>query len=348
MALSGLRCRGLVWRLRPGPGPGLSGPRGLPRAPLCCFSSRGGPGALAAAVTAAAKRVTGAYERFLRRRFPRVYVLHQTFTSGIQALVLEVKEIRKIRQKMSQQRLSVQQLPYRDMERLRQFRRDLLKVLPVLVLAIPPFANFLVIVLMYFFPRQLLIRHFWTPQQRRQFLELEDSVRRGAYAAVLANLALAAPALPDPRLREQLRELCQQVQGGAQPRVSQLRTLRGGFSGRPLALETLRAPHARALSRALFLTPLLPLPLLRRRLRSHVLELRELDRALLRLGLEQLDGDELRAACYLRGLNPARLEPPECRAWLERWLRLSGQLAASEASLLAHSTVLLALNPGRA
>ncbi|XP_065510562.1 LETM1 domain-containing protein 1 isoform X1 [Caloenas nicobarica] len=72
MALSGLRCRGLVWRLRPGPGPGLSGPRGLPRAPLCCFSSRGGPGALAAAVTAAAKRVTGAYERFLRRRFPRV------------------------------------------------------------------------------------------------------------------------------------------------------------------------------------------------------------------------------------------------------------------------------------
>ncbi|KAK2514467.1 hypothetical protein Q9966_015708 [Columba livia] len=249
---------------------------------------------------------------------------------------------------MSRQRLSVQQLPYRDMERLRQFRRDLLKVLPVLVLAIPPFANFLVLILMYLFPRQLLIRHFWTSPQRRQFRELEDAARRSAYGAVLADLALAAPALPDPRLREPLRQLCAQVQGGSQPRVSQLCDLRGGFSAPPLALETLRGPHARALSRALLLTPLLPLPLLRRRLRSHVLELRALDRALLRLGLEQLHPHELRAACYLRGLNPARLEPPECRAWLERWLRLSGQLAASEASLLAHSTVLLALNHQRA
>ena len=43
--------------------------------------------------------------------------------AGIQALFLEVKEIRKIKSKMSRQRLSVQQLPYREMERLRQVRR---------------------------------------------------------------------------------------------------------------------------------------------------------------------------------------------------------------------------------
>lgn len=43
-------------------------------------------------------------------------------SAGIQALFLEVKEIRKIKSKMSHQRLSVQQLPYREMERLRQVR----------------------------------------------------------------------------------------------------------------------------------------------------------------------------------------------------------------------------------
>lgn len=42
--------------------------------------------------------------------------------AGVQALFLEVKEIRKIKSKMSHQRLSVQQLPYREMERLRQVR----------------------------------------------------------------------------------------------------------------------------------------------------------------------------------------------------------------------------------
>uniref|UniRef100_A0A8C0EPR8 Uncharacterized protein n=1 Tax=Bubo bubo TaxID=30461 RepID=A0A8C0EPR8_BUBBB len=74
-----------------------------------------------AALASTAKRINGRYERFLERTFPRFYVLYVTFTKGIQALFLEAKEIRKIKSKMSRQRLSVQQLPYREMERLRQF-----------------------------------------------------------------------------------------------------------------------------------------------------------------------------------------------------------------------------------
>lgn len=116
----------------------------------------------------------------------------------------------------------------------------------------------------------------------------------------------------------------------------------------------------RALSHVLFLTPRLPAFFLRHRLRSHVLEIRHLDRALLRLGLGQLSEEELRAvreapvlrrgpgalpcvtpgpvaappfffpppvqACYLRGLNSTHLGMAECRAWLEQWLRLSCKL----------------------
>ncbi|NXF86295.1 LTMD1 protein, partial [Eubucco bourcierii] len=100
----------------------------------------------------------------------------------------------------------------------------------------------------------------------------------------------------------------------------------------------------RALSQVLFLTPHLPGCLLRRRLRSHLRELGHLDRALLGTGLAQLSQEELRAACYLRGLNPTRLGTAQCRAWLQQWLSLSCQLQASEASLLAHSMVLLSLN----
>ncbi|XP_016161209.1 PREDICTED: LETM1 domain-containing protein 1 [Ficedula albicollis] len=208
--------------------------------------------------------------------------------TGIQALFLEVKEIRKIKSKMSQQRLSTQQLPYREMERLRQFRRDLLKAIPIGIIAIPPFANFLVIVL-----------------------------------------------------------ICAQVQGGAHPQLAQLLALRSLFSGSVLALNRLRVDHVRALSQVLFLTPYLPAVLLRPRLRSHVLEIQQLDRALLHLGPGQLSGEELRAACYLRGLDSTHLGQAECRAWLEQWLGLSCQLQASDASLLAHSMVLLSLNYGR-
>ncbi|XP_009708580.1 PREDICTED: LETM1 domain-containing protein 1-like, partial [Cariama cristata] len=114
---------------------------------VCCLSTKASSRSILTALVSKAKQINGRYEKFLERTFPRFYVLYATFTKGIQALFLEVKEIRKIKSKMSHQRLSVQHLPYREMERLRQFRRDLIKVIPIGIIAIPPFANFLVIVL---------------------------------------------------------------------------------------------------------------------------------------------------------------------------------------------------------
>ncbi|NWW83228.1 LTMD1 protein, partial [Climacteris rufus] len=189
------------------------------------------------------------------------------------------------------------------------------------------------------------------------FLAADDSVRRGSYPAVLQSLALAAQSLPQPQPRQLLQQLCAQarpprvpgglggpcqrwplpevspaplvlfqVQGGAQPRLAQLLAVRSSFSGSVLALNRLQGDHVRALSQVLFLPPPLPLFVLRRRLRSHVLEIGQLDRALWRLGLGQLSEEELRAACYLRGLSSAQLGRAECRAWLEQWLGLSCQL----------------------
>ncbi|NXF54538.1 LTMD1 protein, partial [Oceanites oceanicus] len=315
------------------------------------LSTKAGSRSVLAALASKAKRISGRYERFLERTFPRFYVLYATFTkAGIQALFLEVKEIRKIKSKMSHQRLSVQQLPYREMERLRQvrrgawdafrcrnarrclpaatgdFRRDVIKAIPIGVIAIPPFANFLVIVLMYFFPRQLLIRYFWTPNQQVEFLDAYDTIRRDLYPDVVESLALAARSLPEPQLGKRLRELCAEVQRGSQPRVAELCAVRSLFSGSPLGLNKLQVSHVKALSQVLFLTPHLPAFFLRHRLRSHVLEIRNLDRAMLRLGLAQLSEEELKAACYLRGLNSTHLGVSECRAWLEQWLGLSCEL----------------------
>ncbi|XP_074663731.1 LETM1 domain-containing protein 1 [Strix aluco] len=354
MALYGAAGRGLLRRLGPGPAADLSrawGPRparGAPRSAVCCLSTKASSRSVLAALASTAKRINGRYERFLERTFPRFYVLYVTFTKGIQALFLEAKEIRKIKSKMSHQRLSVQQLPYREMERLRQFRRDVLKALPIVAIAIPPFANFLVIVLMYFFPRQLLIRYFWTPKQQVEFLDAYDAIRRDSYLDVVESLTLAARSLPELQLQQRLRELCAEVQRGSQPRVAELYAVRSLFSGSPLGLNKLRVSHVKALSQVLFLTTHLPAFFLRHRLRSHVLEIRHLDRAMLRLGLGQLSEEELRAACYLRGLNSTRLGTSECRAWLEQWLGLSCKLQASEASLLANSMVLLSLNYPRA
>lgn len=72
----------------------------------------------------------------------------------------------------------------------------------------------------------------------------------------------------------------------------------------PLPLFSL---SQKALSQVLFLTPHLPAFFLRHRLRSHVLEIRHLDRAMLRLGLGQLSEEELKA---VRTPPPGPAPPP--------------------------------------
>nr|XP_023861292.1 LETM1 domain-containing protein 1 isoform X2 [Salvelinus alpinus] len=277
------------------------------------------------------------YEQFLQRYFPRFYVLYHTFTK-------DAKEVTVIKTRMLTNSVEVQDLPYRDMEKLRQFRRDMIKAIPLLLISIPPFANYLVFVLMYLFPRQLLIRHFWTPQQQTEFQGLNHSHRAQHHWAVLKGLESAGSHVKDGRLKISLLDLCNKVQSGVHPNISDIQAIRGLFSGAPLSIKRINANQMRQLCPLFFLTPRLPTPMIGTRLNSHAIELLQLDRALSRHGLHQLDDSELRQACYVRGLDSGSLSINQCQEWLSQWLQFSSHLKGSEVSLLVHSMVLLSAN----
>ncbi|KAJ8258166.1 hypothetical protein GJAV_G00193880 [Gymnothorax javanicus] len=284
------------------------------------------------------------YERFLKRRFPRFYVLHHTFITGFRLLFRDAMDVRRIKLKMHNSNMKVHELPYRDMEHLRAFRRDLIKAIPLVLISIPPFANYLVFVLMYLFPRQILIRHFWTPDQQVQFQAVYHAQRCRHHAGVLQGLVRAVPRVQNRQQQSQLLDLCNKVQNGGHPSTTEILTVRALFSGPPLGMKRLDADHMRLLSSQFFLTSRLPALLIRHRLNGHAVELLRLDRALSKLGVHQLSDAELRQACYLRGLNPPSLSPKQCRDWLTLWLQLSSRLKESEISLLLHSMVLLTVN----
>ncbi|TFK03511.1 protein-methionine sulfoxide oxidase MICAL2 [Platysternon megacephalum] len=227
---------------------------------------------------------------------------------------------------MSLKKIDFHQLPYREMERLRQFRRDLIKAIPIGLLSLPPFANYLIFLLMYLFPRQLLIRHFWTPKQQFEFLNIYHGMRREVYPEIIDGLEQVTRFVADQQLRDQMQELCTKVQSGSHPEVAKLLAVRSLFAGHPLGLQRLRIWQVKALSRVLFLTPHLPIILLRYRLRSHMLELQHLDRAMLKLGVSELSEEEVKMACYIRGLNSTHLNPSECQKWLKQWAQLSCEL----------------------
>ncbi|KAJ3586945.1 hypothetical protein NHX12_013336 [Muraenolepis orangiensis] len=266
------------------------------------------------------------YNNFLKRRFPRFHQLYNTFTEGFKLLFQDAKEVSKLNTRLATRQVTWRDLPYRDVEKLRQFRRDLVKATPLVLISIPPFANYLVFVLMYFFPRQILLRHFWTPQQLVEYRGIYHSHRAQHTWAVLQCIQNNIPQVKDGPLQIRLKDLCTKVQNGVHPNVADIHGVRGLFSGPPLGLKRMNVEHMRHICPMLFLTPRLPGILIRRRLYDHAVELLLLDRALSRLGLNQLSDAELKQACYVRGLNSDVLSINQCREWLTQWLQVTANL----------------------
>ncbi|XP_028849433.1 LETM1 domain-containing protein 1 isoform X2 [Denticeps clupeoides] len=284
------------------------------------------------------------YEQFLQRRFPQFYVLYHTFLRGFRLLFQDAKDVFKIRAQIQASDMNHLKMSYHNLEKLRQFRRDMIKAIPLVVISIPPFANYLVFALMYLFPRQVLIRHFWTPQQLVDFQAVYHSQRAQHYRPVLSILEQTVRQVEDSCLQIRLTDLCHKVQNGGHPLVSEVHAVRSLFSGPPLGIKIMTADLMRQLCPMLFLTPRFPAFLIRQRLHSHALELMHLDQAIVRLGLHQLSDAEMRQACFVRGMNGNSLSPSECREWLSRWLNFSIDLKESETSLYLHSMVLLTVN----
>ncbi|XP_042563788.1 LETM1 domain-containing protein 1-like isoform X2 [Clupea harengus] len=290
------------------------------------------------------QRANDQVERFLEHRFPAFYIYYHTFMKGSKVLLQDLIEARKIKVKMNTNGIAFKELPYREMERLRLVRKDIIKAIPMFLISLPPFAICLVFTLMYLFPRQLLFHHFWTPQQQRDFKKLYHEQRARHHYSILMGIESTAPHVEKWMLRSHLLSLCTKVQSGTHPSVSDLLVVQGLFTGHPLGLYKMRSSHMRLLSTQLLLTPWLPAFMARRRMSAKALEMLHLDRALRDLGVNQLSDSEVDEACDLRGLDTSRLSFGQCREWLQQWLQLSSHVKESETSLLLHSMVLLSVN----
>ncbi|TKC52739.1 hypothetical protein EI555_004599 [Monodon monoceros] len=234
---------------------------GAPRSSKLHLSPKADVKSLISYVVTKTKVINGKYHRFLGRHFPRFYVLYTIFMKGLQMLWADAKKARRIKTNMWKHNIKFHQLSYREMEHLRQFRRDVTKCLFLGILSIPPFANYLVFLLMYLFPRQLLIQHFWTPKQQIDFLDIYHALRKQSHPEILCYLEKVIPLISDSGLRWHMTELCTK----------------------------------KALSRAMLLTPYLPPVLLRYRLKTHTTVIHRLDKALAKLGIGQLTAQEVKS-----------------------------------------------------
>ncbi|KAF6119462.1 LETM1 domain containing 1 [Phyllostomus discolor] len=145
---------------------------GAPRSSKLHLSPKADVKSLISYVVTKTKVISGKCHHFLDRHFFHFCVLYTTFMKGLQMIWADAKKTKRIKTNMWKHNIKFHQLSYREMEHLRQFRQDVTKCLFLGIISIPPFANYLVFLLMYLFPRQLLIKHFWTPKQQIDLLEI--------------------------------------------------------------------------------------------------------------------------------------------------------------------------------
>ncbi|KAL1470695.1 hypothetical protein MTO96_024111 [Rhipicephalus appendiculatus] len=198
---------------------------------------------------------------------------------------------------------SVRELTRRELELYYWVPRDILKMAPILAIISLPGTNFVMFPLIYLFPRRLLTWQFWSLEQRIDF-----SVH--SYRSVFRHLQANVPKGEEGKKASQ--------------RVSQAR------KNHLVALCRIHGKSTFFLGR-------------KRRLWKHGGFVREMDLAMAREGLGEMDLSELRWACFLRGFNPMGLSKRDMVHYLQDWINVSSNIDGDSVSLLLHCPYIVGL-----
>jgi len=118
-------------------------------------------------------------------------------------------------------------------------------------------------------------------------------------------------------------------------------TIKPLFESDPYSLQAIYGPHVKALCRTHGIHTFF---LNRRRLKDRAEMLHVMDMALMKEGVFNMKPDEMKAACFLRGLNATNMTSEECMEYIQQWLSISSSIGPHSYSLLLHLPVLLSYN----
>lgn len=280
------------------------------------------------------------YEKILETKFPQAFRIYRVFAVGTKDLYTDIKEYIRISASLRNGK-SVRDLQRKELEKYFSTPKDLMKVGPVLLLAALPFANYVILPVIYMFPRQCLTSHFWSLQQRVDFALKAHRKKLYNYRPVFRHLQAKVSSVENEVLKNKCFNILYKVGSGVHPSVKEILEVKPLFSDQPYGLNFLSASHLRGLCR---MHGLSALPIKRSRLWTHAGFVREMDLAVEREGLYFMSTEDLRWACFLRGLNPIGLQKEEMIAWLTQWVSIACNVDSRSLSLLLHCPILLSYN----
>nr|CAH7738494.1 unnamed protein product [Callosobruchus chinensis] len=282
------------------------------------------------------------YDQILEKRFPEAMKVYRVFVDGVKEFVKDTKEYFRVVVILNKSNFNFTKLVRREIELYHQMPKDMRKVAPILLFSSLPFAFYIILPLVYMFPRQLLSSHFWSLQQKSEYGTLYLRKRLVHNKPVFRHLQSQLNYLKCHPLYNDWGNILGKLGSGSNPCVKEVIKCKPLFIGEPYHLLYLSRNHV---------VHLLKMHqqhigwFRRSRLAERAFLLKEMDNAIVREGgVHNMSTEVLKKCCYIRGLNPTSLSNEELVIWLTNWIELSSQVDKDSYSLLLHAPVLLSYN----
>ncbi|XP_043491910.1 LETM1 domain-containing protein 1 isoform X3 [Polistes fuscatus] len=177
------------------------------------------------------------YEATLSKNFPKTMGLYRMFINGMQNYFVDLKLYIAILKKQSLYGLD--SLTRKEIQLAHSIHKDVIKASPVIFISIIPFTNYAIIPLAYFFPRQMLTHHFWTPEQKIDFT-LYYYKERFKYSRPLFHcMEIKSNHIKDKLLKSKWSGIIACLGSGGHPTVESVISCIALFASAPYSLDTL-------------------------------------------------------------------------------------------------------------
>ncbi|XP_068632993.1 LETM1 domain-containing protein 1 [Battus philenor] len=281
------------------------------------------------------------YTKLLENRFPAAMHMYRVFSVGIKDFLRDLRTYISLRLKITKDR-GFSNMTRQEIELFEKMPSDMWRIAPVLILSAIPFGNYIIFPLAFMKPRKLLCSHFWSIQQKAEF-SVEDLKQRLYHnQSVLRALQAKLDLIPDGEIKEKWRRVLALLGSGMHPSPKDVLACQDIFTTGPYHLNNLSYSHMGYLLKMLGIRKSI---LRRKKLKYRAFLLLQMDKAIIREGgVDILNTESLRNACYIRGLNGRNLSNEDMRQWLQQWLSVSQHIDANASSLLLHCPLFFACN----
>lgn len=181
------------------------------------------------------------YEHTLEKKFPRTVQMYRIFSVGSRSVYTDLKRFVSAVKKQGSN--GIDSLTREELQLMHTMPKDLRKLSPLFLLSALPFTNYIIFPLALYFPHYLLTSHYWTLQQRLEFMLSNHKSRLKHNRPLFRCIQAELKTIEDQTLKMKWRDVIACLGSGTHPTTKDIIACSELFSSRPYSFNALKRRH---------------------------------------------------------------------------------------------------------